>query len=82
VRICQYVQVVEQLISPGNVFQQPRHSAGLSSNRLGPPAWQANHLQAGNVTVSSSGVSTAIQHANEPAGATSVLSCIWIQTAS
>ncbi len=82
-RICQYVQVVEQLISPGNVFQQPRHSAGLSSNRLGPPAWQANHLQAGNVTVSSSGVSTAIQHADEPAGATlSVLSCFWMQTAS
>ena len=64
------MQVVEQLISPGNMFLQPRWTAGLSSNRLGPPAWQANHLQAGNVTVSSSGISTAIQHADEPAGAT------------
>ena len=77
------MQVVEQLISPGNMFLQPRWTAGLSSNRLGPPAWHANHLQAGNVTVSSSGISTAIQHADEPAGATlSVLSCIWMQTAS
>jgi len=76
------VQVVEQLISPGNILQQPKWSAGLSSDRLGPPAWQASHLQAGNVTVSSSGVSTAIQHADEPAGAVlSVLSCIWMQTA-
>ncbi|DBB06669.1 TPA: hypothetical protein ACH3X1_012180 [Trebouxia sp. C0004] len=50
------------------MFQQPKWSAGVSSNRLGPPAWQASHLQAGNVTVSSSGVSTAVQHADEPAG--------------
>ncbi|KAL0031794.1 hypothetical protein WJX79_007784 [Trebouxia sp. C0005] len=45
VRASPLPKVVEQLISPGNMLQQPKWSAGLSSDRLAPPAWQVKQAQ-------------------------------------